>query len=172
MFVKIITFRWCLINQHNGITRTIESSVLYCQSIDVSIRQWKLIASCLKGRDKGKDSLRALISKDYSASSNHQGSIFTCTWGGIYPRRVEPASSREKHGDVSWVYRVPSPDVTAYIGFAAQAKLARPESDGESAFHTLLFGFIPVDATGTQGIGVWSAEVCWLHRHLDNFVGE
>ncbi len=29
------------------------------------------------------------------------------------------------------------------------------------------------DETGTQGIGVWSADVYWLHRHLlDDFVGQ
>ncbi len=46
---------------------------------------------------------------------------------------------------------VPSPDLAAFIGFAAQAKLARYESAGVSAFHALLIGFNPSDAMGTQG---------------------
>ncbi len=40
------------------------------------------------------------------------------------------------------------PGVAAFIGFVAQAKLARIESDG------VPFGFHPGYATGTQGIGV------------------
>ncbi len=45
---------------------------------------------------------------------------------------------------------VPSPDVAAFNGFAAQAKLdCRFESAGASAFHTFRFGFTPGDVTGT-----------------------
>ncbi len=58
---------------------------------------------------------------------------------------------------------------------SSQIELARFESAGASALHvhTLAFGLNPGDATGTQGIGVWSAEVCWLHRHsLNLFVGQ
>ncbi len=50
--------------------------------------------------------------------------------------------------------KVPSLGVAAFIGFAAQAKLVRFGSAGTFALHTLPFGFIPGDATGTQGIGV------------------
>ncbi len=51
-------------------------------------------------------------------------------------------------------HEVPSPGVTAFICFAAQAKPIRFESAGAPALHTLPFGFNPGDATGTQGIGV------------------
>ncbi len=62
---------------------------------------------------------------------------------------------------VSQHTEVPSPGVAAFIGFAAQAKLV------QFVLNTLPFGFNPGDAvTGTQGIGVWSAKVCWLHRRL------
>ncbi len=65
------------------------------------------------------------------------------------------------------------PGVAAFICLAAQAKPVRFESAGESAPHTFPFSFNPVDATGTQVIGVWSAEVCWQHRHLlEHFVGQ
>ncbi len=49
---------------------------------------------------------------------------------------------------------VPCPGVAALIGFAAQAKSARFESNEESAIRTLPFGFNPGYATGTQEIGV------------------
>ncbi len=55
---------------------------------------------------------------------------------------------------------VPSLGVAAFIGFAAQAKLARFVSARAPALHTLSFGFNPGDAMGTHGIRVWSAEVC------------
>ncbi len=45
---------------------------------------------------------------------------------------------------------VPSPGVTPFIGFAAQAKLARFASVEASALHALPFG----DAMGAQGTGV------------------
>ncbi len=53
----------------------------------------------------------------------------------------------------SYHAEVPSPDVSAFIDFAAQAKPVQFVSAEASALHT-------GDATGTQGIGVWSAEVC------------
>ncbi len=48
---------------------------------------------------------------------------------------------------------VPSPGVTPFIGFAAQAKLARFASVGASALHVLPF-FVFGDAMGAQGTGV------------------
>ncbi len=64
---------------------------------------------------------------------------------------------------------VPRPDVAALNGFAVEAKFARFESTGASALHTSLpCGFNSGDATGTQGIGVCSSEVCRLHQ----FVGQ
>ncbi len=59
----------------------------------------------------------------------------------------------------SW-HAVGSPGVIAFIGFSAQTKLTRFESAGSSAHHTLPFSFNTSDATGTQWIGVGSAEVC------------
>ncbi len=59
--------------------------------------------------------------------------------------------------DASWAVgttSVPSSGVTPFIGFAAQAKLARFESARASALHTLRLDVYPGDATGTQGIGV------------------
>ncbi len=53
-----------------------------------------------------------------------------------------------------WHTEVPSPWVAAFIGFAAQAKLAWFVRAGASALRTLPFGFNPGDATGTLGIGV------------------
>ncbi len=50
--------------------------------------------------------------------------------------------------------------VAAFIGFAAEAKFVRFESAGTFAFHTFPFGFNPGGATGTQGRGVGSVEVC------------
>ncbi len=52
--------------------------------------------------------------------------VSICTCDGIHPGRVEPASPR--HGDVSWLggmSRPPVPEVDAFIGFAAKAKLVR-----------------------------------------------
>ncbi len=54
----------------------------------------------------------------------------------------------------------PSPDVAAFIDFVAQAKLVRLESARTFALHTFPFGFNPGGATGTQGIGICSVEVC------------
>ncbi len=42
----------------------------------------------------------------------------------------------------------------AFVDFAAQAKLARFESAGASALHTLRLDVYPGDATGTQKVGV------------------
>ncbi len=42
--------------------------------------------------------------------------------------------------------KVPSPDVAAFIGFAAQAKLSRFVIAGATAVHALPFGFNPGDA--------------------------
>ncbi len=53
-----------------------------------------------------------------------------------------------------------SPDVAAFIDFADEAKLIRFESAGAFALHTFPFGFNPGGATGTQGIGICSVEVC------------
>ncbi len=64
---------------------------------------------------------------------------------------MEPASPREKDGDVVWV---PNSGVAALIGFAAQTKLIRFESARASAIHTSppLFGLTPGDATGTHQV--------------------
>ncbi len=62
------------------------------------------------------------------------------------------------------------PSVAVLIGFTAQASIERFVSSRASALYTLLFDFKPGDAAGTQGIGIGSAEVYWLHRHsLDLF---
>ncbi len=67
---------------------------------------------------------------------------------------MEPASPREKDGDVVWVL---NPGVAALIGFAAQTKLIRFESARASAIHTPpLFGLTPGDATGTPGVVITS----------------
>ncbi len=66
----------------------------------------------------------------------------TLTCGGIHPGRVNAVSV----DDVLWVFS--SPSITAYIGFAVQAKLVRFESAGASA----LFSFNPDNKTETQGI--------------------
>ncbi len=55
-----------------------------------------------------------------------------------------------------WHTEALSSGVAPFIGLSAQAKLARFESAGASALHTLSPGY----AAGTQGIGVRSAEVC------------
>ncbi len=87
-------------------------------------------------------------------------------WGGL-----------SRHHQLSWP-RIFVISLVMFLGYLAhrgpQVKLARFESAGASTLHihTLPFGFDPGDATKTQGIGVWSAEVCWLHRHLDLFVGQ
>ncbi len=49
---------------------------------------------------------------------------------------------------------VPSSGVSAFIGFAAQAKLTLLGSAGTSVLSALPFGFDPGDAMGTQEIGV------------------
>ncbi len=88
--------------------------------------------------------------------------FYVFTFGGIHPGRVEPASPTEKHGNAligSWHTEVLNPGVAAFIGFAAQAKLVPIGSDGASALHTLHFTSTSDDATGAQGIGVWSADV-------------
>ncbi len=61
----------------------------------------------------------------------------------------------------SYQTEVLSPGVAEFIGFAAQAKPVQFESAGASALHTLPFGLSPGDAVETQGIGIFSAEVCW-----------
>ncbi len=70
--------------------------------------------------------------------------------------------------------RFPVP--TAPYLFAMQLKpslLARLESAGAVALHTLSFNFNLDNATGTQGIGVCSANMCRLHGYLlDYFVGQ
>ncbi len=53
-----------------------------------------------------------------------------------------------------------NPGVAAFIDFASQAKLVRFGSAGKFALHTFPFGFNPGGATGTQGIGICSVEVC------------
>ncbi len=53
-----------------------------------------------------------------------------------------------------------SPGVAAFIDSAAKAKLPRFESAGASALHPFPFSFNLGDATGMQGIGVCSVEVC------------
>ncbi len=63
-----------------------------------------------------------------------------------------------RHGGVE--DRCLSRGVAAFIDFAAEAKLVRFESAGTFALHTFPFGFNPGGATGTQGIGVGSVEVC------------
>ncbi len=65
--------------------------------------------------------------------------------------RIEPASPRVNHGDVSWVVSTPRSQVPVPLHLLAlQLNLGLLS----------LFGLNPGDATGTQGIGVWSAEVC------------
>ncbi len=96
--------------------------------------------------------------------------LFTRTCGGTHP-----ASPR--HGDFSWVGTTPrSPSPASRYLLALHFKpswLVRFESARDSTLHALPFGFNPGDATGTQGIGVWSAEVCWLHRHsVGHFGGQ
>ncbi len=49
---------------------------------------------------------------------------------------------------------VPSPDVAALIGFAAQTEPVRFVSAGAPAFYTLSVGFNPGDAKGSQRMGV------------------
>ncbi len=83
-----------------------------------------------------------------------QHSLEAC-WAGI--TKGEP-----------WSCFVSSYHTAVFIGFADQAKPVRFESATASTLHTLLIGFNPGCGTGTQGVGVWSAEVCWLHRHLLN----
>ncbi len=61
------------------------------------------------------------------------------------------------HGDASWVG---GSGIAAFIGFAAQVKPTLFDSAGASTLHTLSLGFNRGGATGTQGIGVCSAEVC------------
>ncbi len=78
---------------------------------------------------------------------------YTYTCGGTHPRRIELSSSIE-HAEV------PIPGVGAFIDFVAQAKPVRFESAGAFALHTFPFGFNPGGATGTQGIGICSVEVC------------
>ncbi len=63
-----------------------------------------------------------------------------------------------RHGAVE--DRFLSRSVAAFIDFAAKAKLVRFESAGTFALHTFPFGFNPGGATGTQGIGICSVEVC------------
>ncbi len=89
---------------------------------------------------------------------------FTCTWSGIPQGRFEPASPRE----MFWrklAHRV-SPVPASLHLLALQLKPSIRSSHPP-------FGFTPGDATATQGIGVWSTEVYWLHRHLlVHFVGQ
>ncbi len=80
------------------------------------------------------------------------------------------SSSGWKQSDVSWVVSTPRfPAPASGIHLAHQVwerRSVRPS-------HTLPFAFNPGDATGTQGIGVWSAKVCWLPYHLsDHFVSQ
>ncbi len=73
----------------------------------------------------------------------------------LYLWRVEPASTMSnKYTEVR------SPCVAAFIGFAAQAKLVRFESDVASALHIPLISLNPSDVTVSRGIGICSAEVC------------
>ncbi len=70
---------------------------------------------------------------------------------------VESASTRVKFGAVSWVVSTPRPSVPASLHLLTQAKPVRFVSVGAPALHT---PYLLVLIHGTQGIGVWSAEVC------------
>ncbi len=97
----------------------------------------------------------------------------------LYLRRHSPWSgwvsitNEENHGDVSWVVSTPRSPVPASLHLLAlQLKLFLHGLRAPLFTHSF-FGFNPGDATGTQGIGVWSAEVWWLHYPLlENFVGQ
>ncbi len=71
-------------------------------------------------------------------------------WIGVYLRRVEPASPRENHGDVSWVVSTPRSPAPAPLHLLALQLKAKPvlfESAEASALHTPTpFGFNPGDA--------------------------
>ncbi len=108
---------------------------------------------------------KALILYCLNLSISQAIYLLACTCSGIHPWQVEPASP--KHGDVSWVGITPRSPVPA-----SQAKLVRFVGAGASALHTFFY-YNPGDATGMQGIGVWSTEVWWLHRYLcDLFMGQ
>ncbi len=81
---------------------------------------------------------------------------------------MEPASPREKDGDVVWV---PNSGVAALIGFAAQTKLIRFESAGASAIHTPpLLVYFQVTRRGLTRCGDYIAiywTVLYVSRHAD-----
>ncbi len=99
----------------------------------------------------------------------------------LYLHRYSPRGGLSRHHQLRWLCcghfhrwcfvgsyhtEVPSPGVAALKCFAAQAKLSLP---GLRAPERPLFTYTPslsVWIQVTQWIGVWSAEVCWLHRHL------
>ncbi len=75
------------------------------------------------------------------------------------PGRVEPASPREKHGDVSWVVSTQESPVHVSLQLLAlqlmPSLLARFVTAGVATLHTPPpFGFDPGDKTGTQEVGV------------------
>ncbi len=80
--------------------------------------------------------------------------------------------------DVSWVVSTPRSPVLASLHLVAlklKPSWACPVWERRSVccVHTHPpFCLNPGDATAMKGIGVWSAEVCWIHRHLDLFVGQ
>ncbi len=128
-------------------------------------------------REKGKSLICRSINLTFlfpstlyamSPQCKRKTELYTCTCGGIQTGRVEPTSPMESTVaisvvNVSWAVSTPK----------SLAKLSRFESAGESVIHALPICFNPGDAMGTKGIGIWSAEVCWLHRHLlDHFVDQ
>ncbi len=72
-----------------------------------------------------------------------------------------------------WVAQSGPPVPASLISFTADANLALFEGAGAATLHTLPFSFNPGNTTETQGIGVCSAELFVLCRHvLDHFRGQ
>ncbi len=100
-----------------------------------------------------------------------EGQLLTCICGGIHPGWFEPTlliGRTISIDEYSWVVstsRSPVP-VSLHL-LALQLEPKRP------LFTPLpRFGFNSGDATGVQGVEVWSIELCWLHHHfLDHYVG-
>ncbi len=55
-----------------------------------------------------------IISDTHVVPSTHFY-LLTCTWGAIHLGRVETASPRENHGNISWVFSTPKSPVSASL---------------------------------------------------------
>ncbi len=90
--------------------------------------------------------------------------VFEWSWGGIHPWRVEPASPKRNHGDVSWVVSTSSSQIPASLHLLAlllKLSLSGLRAPEHPLFTPSLLVLIQVTRRERKA-WVWSAEACSL----------